>query len=231
MWRAVIEASLAVRARVAVLDVDPRDADLAAVDDGQLVVRLCDVRREREIDAAVSAIRDAPGTVDVLVNNAGVNAYFDAAAKSEPAWDHFMAVDLKSAWLYARHVPPGMCEPGRGAIINVSSIYSIATSPRTFPCAAAKRGLFGLTRSGALDYTGPDVRINSVCPGFVRTRLVDDWVASQPDPDAAEREMFSSQPMGRIGPAEIAKAAVFLASDDANFVTGADGGLSARIAA
>ena len=104
-----------------------------------------------------------------------------------------------------------------------------------FPYAAAKSGLVGLTRSLALDYARHKVRVNAICPGFIHTRLVDEWLDLQPDREAAWAAVLDAHPMGRIGtPEDVANLALFLASDQAAFITGAailvDGGLSARFA-
>jgi NAD(P)-dependent dehydrogenase (short-subunit alcohol dehydrogenase family) len=169
----------------------------------------------------------------VLVNNAGVNANYDAVSMTDAEWDRFFGVDLKSAWLCAKYSLPHMLEAGGGAIVNVSSIHAAVTLEGFFPYAAAKAGLTGLTRSLALDY-GPDgIRVNCLCPGFTDTRLVRESADRADDPAAARRTMASGVPLRRIAePGEIAGAIAFLASPDASYVTGAtlyvDGGLTAR---
>ena len=162
-----------------------------------------------------------------------MNANFDAVAMTEAEWDRFFAVDLKAAWLGAKHALPHMLAAGGGAIVNVSSIHGFATLDGFFPYAAAKSGLVGLTRSLALDYGPHGVRVNCVAPGFVRTRLVEESLDRDEDRAAAERAMVAGVALGRIGdPAEIARVVRFLASDEASYVTGAsllvDGGLTAR---
>jgi len=142
-------------------------------------------------------------------------------------------VDLKGAWLCAKHVLPGMVAAGGGAIVNVASIHARMTVAGMFPYAAAKSGLVGLTRSLALDYGPRGVRVNALSPGYTRTRLVEEYLERQP-PGARDR-VLEVHPLGRIGePAEIAAVACFLLSAEASFVTGAewavDGGLSARFA-
>ena len=152
---------------------------------------------------------------------------------TEADWDGFFAVDLKAAWLCAKHVLPHQLAAGGGAIVNVSSIHAAVTRESFFPYAAAKSALVGLTRSLALDYGPRGVRVNCVCPGFTRTRLVEESIRLADDPEAAERAMVAGVALGRIAdPSEIASVIAFLASPEAGYVTGAtlfvDGGLTAR---
>ena len=181
----------------------------------------------------MSRARSELGDVTVLVNNAGVNANFDMATMTTDEWDRFMAVDLRAAWLTAKYVVPGMQAAAGGAIVNVSSMHGFVTLKGFFPYAAAKAGLLGLTRSMALDYGEYGIRVNAVCPGFIRTRLVQDSIDLNPDPAAAEAAMVHGVALQRIAePEEVAAAITFLASDDASYITGAslmvDGGLTAR---
>ncbi len=178
---------------------------------------------------------DRHGTLDVLVNNAGINAYFDAATMTEAEWDSVFAVDLKGAWLCAKHALAPMRRNRRGSIVNIASIHARLTMPGMFPYAAAKAGLVGLTRSLALDCARDNIRVNAVLPGWTRTRLVDEWFRMQPDPEAAEARILDAHPMGRIAsPQEIASVVAFVASDDASAMTGAsvpvDCGLGVRFA-
>jgi len=163
-----------------------RDARVAAPPGDAVFVR-CDVGIEEEVEALVYACVARFGPPTLLVNNAGVNATYDATTMSESEWDRFFAVDLKAAWLCAKHVLPHMVDAGGGAIVNVSSIHAHVTREGFFPYAAAKSGLVGLTRSLALDYGRRGVRVNCVCPGFTRTRLVEESLDLSADRRAAER--------------------------------------------
>ena len=193
----------------------------------------CDVTSEAEVASTVAATIQRFGTVDILVANAGIDAPFDAAAMSEDEWESFFAIDLKSVWLCAKHALPQMRARRRGSIVTIASIHAFVTSTGKFPYAAAKSAVVGLTRSLALDEASYGIRVNAVCPGYTRTRMVLEGVESAEDPAAKEREMLAIHPLGRIAePIEIANVVAFLASDEASFVTGAsilvDGGLSAR---
>lgn len=237
--RATVEKFLIEGARIVFLDVDQATGEattneLAEAPYPPRFIR-CDVTSEAEVAAAISETAHAFGQLDVLVNNAGINAYYDATAMSEMEWEHVFAVDLKGAWLCAKHAIPPLRAAGGGSIVNVASIHAYMTTEHMFPYAAAKSGLVGLTRSLALDWGPHNIRVNAICPGWTRTHLVQEWLDRQPDPRDAERSVVGVHPLRRIAtPAEIATVIAFLASDEASFVTGAawlvDGGLSARFA-
>jgi NAD(P)-dependent dehydrogenase (short-subunit alcohol dehydrogenase family) len=200
---------------------------------GHVAFFVADVASESGVKALVGGCRDRFGSASILVNNAGVNANFDAMTMTEEEWDRFFGIDLKAAWLGAKHVLPAMTAAGRGSIVNVSSLHGFVTLEGFFPYAAAKSGLVGLTRSLALDYGRHGIRVNCVAPGFIRTRLVQDSIERADDQAAAEDRMTAGVALGRIGdPTEIASVVRFLVSDEASYVTGAsllvDGGLTAR---
>jgi NAD(P)-dependent dehydrogenase (short-subunit alcohol dehydrogenase family) len=230
--RAVVERLVADGAAVVFCGRDAATGHAAAVDLGAAFVA-CDAAVESEVAALVAACVELAGPPSVLVNCAGVNANYDATTMTGAEWERFFGVDLKSSWLTAKHALPHMHAAGRGAIVNVSSIHAIATLDGFFPYAAAKAGLLGLTRSLALDHGPRGVRVNAVCPGFTRTRLVEQSLARHADPAAAERAMTAAVALGRIAaPEEVASVVRFLAGPDAAYVTGetvvVDGGLTAR---
>jgi NAD(P)-dependent dehydrogenase (short-subunit alcohol dehydrogenase family) len=192
-----------------------------------------DVSDESDVQTLVNRCAERFGPPSILINNAGVNANFDATEMSNDDWDTFFGVDLKAAWLCAKHVLPDMKRARSGSIVNISSLHGFATVEGFFPYAAAKSGLVGLTRSLALDYGRFGIRVNVVAPGFIETRLVRESIERCEDRGAAERRMISGVALGRIGdPTEVARVVRFLASAEASYVTGAslivDGGLTAR---
>ena len=219
---------------VALLDLDPVGAETAARLGDAAHFFPCDVRSLADVERAVSGAEAALGGLDGLVNNAGINAYFDAVEMTEEDWDTVFAVDLKAAWMLAKATLPGLIER-RGAIVNISSIQAQLTIEGFFPYAAAKAGLEGLTRSLALEYAQAGVRVNAVAPGYTQTRLVQEWLDLQPDPQAALDSAVAKIPMRRIAtPREVGNVVVFLLSDQASAITGAtipvDCGLSVRYA-
>jgi NAD(P)-dependent dehydrogenase (short-subunit alcohol dehydrogenase family) len=236
--RAVAQAVVAQGGSVAILDVLDDGRSLARElrrAGGTAVFERCDVTRPEHVTDAVARSAAALGGVDGLVNNAGINAYYDAATMTMDEWDATFDVDLKASWLLVREALPHLLESDGAAIVNVSSIHATVTSAGMFPYAAAKAAVEGLTRSLALDYGGQGLRVNAIAPGFVRTHLVQEWLERQPDPEEAERQVVTSHPLGRIAePEEIAACIVFLLSPMAAAMTGtvlhADCGLTARFA-
>jgi NAD(P)-dependent dehydrogenase (short-subunit alcohol dehydrogenase family) len=231
---AIAEAFVDENAAVVLADID--ESQLAATADalssrgGTAVAVRADITDAAAVDSLVSAALERFGRLDVLVNNAGRNTYFDAITMSEQDWDDSLNVDLKSAWLTSRAALPSLID-STGCIVNVSSIHARMTTPGTFPYAVAKAGLEGLTRSLALDYGPQGVRVNAVAPGWTYTRLVDEWVEREGDPGVLQR-VIDSLPMKRMAdPADIAAGVVFLSGPSARAVTGAvlpiDCGLSA----
>jgi NAD(P)-dependent dehydrogenase (short-subunit alcohol dehydrogenase family) len=237
--RAIVEKFAQEGARVSFLDRDEAAGAATARELGggptSVTFTRADVTREDEVGAALAQVVRRHGGLDVLVNNAGVNAYFDAAAMTEAEWDAVFAVDLKGTWLCCKHALPAMRRAGAGSIVNIASIHATLTMAGMFPYAAAKAGLVGLTRSLALDAAPAHIRVNAVLPGWTRTRLVEEWFRMQPDPAEAERRVLAVHPLGRLStPMEVANLVAFVASDEASAITGAalavDGGLSARFA-
>ncbi|MFM7499859.1 MAG: SDR family NAD(P)-dependent oxidoreductase [Actinomycetota bacterium] len=193
----------------------------------------CDVGDLKSVEEAHQKIVAKYGMVDGVVNNAGVNSNVDPVEMTTEEWDRFFNVDLKSVWHTARCVLPAMRSAKKGAIVNIASIHARMTYPKFFPYAAAKSGVIGLTRNLALDEGEHNIRTNAVSPGYTLTPILENWFQSvEPEQRAAA---LNPQPLKRFAqPIEIAKVVIFLLSDDASFVNGADwivdGGLHARFA-
>jgi meso-butanediol dehydrogenase / (S,S)-butanediol dehydrogenase / diacetyl reductase len=192
-----------------------------------------DVSRSAEVKATVDGVLQRWGQLDILCNNAGIGVAATVVETAEEDWDRTLAVDLKGVFLGCKYAIPPMIAHGGGVIVNTASVAGqVGVLNRAAYCAA-KAGVVGLTKSVAVDYIGQNIRINAICPGTVDSPWIQKILSAQPDPVAERQRMVERQPMGRMGePAEIAKAALYLACDDSAFVTGTaliiDGGLMAR---
>ena len=225
---ATVQKALEEGARVTSLDI------IAGIDLGANGLALAaDVTSAGDIARAVDTAVSHFGPFTGLVNNAGKNSYADPVKMTEGEWEDVFSVDLKAAWLVARAVLPGMIAAQKGSIVNIASIHADMTYPGMFPYAAAKAGLVGLTKSLALEVGPHQIRVNALSPGYTETFLVKEFF-DRNDP-ALRDSVLAAHAMRRMAqPREIANCIVFLLSDEASFVTGAnwraDGGLSARFA-
>ena len=184
----------------------------------------CDVTSAEEVDSAFKTVEEEIGPVEVLVSNAGINADQLLLSMKEEAWLSVIDANLNGAYRVARRATSKMIRARRGRIIFISSVVGLLGSPGQTNYAASKAGLVGLARSLAREIGGRGVTVNIVAPGFVTT----DMTAALPDERQAE--ILDQVPLKRMAsPEEVASAVVFLASEDAGYVTGAvlpvDGGL------
>jgi NAD(P)-dependent dehydrogenase (short-subunit alcohol dehydrogenase family) len=232
-----IGASIAERfagagARLVLVDVEEAAlASTAGALGGHAVAG--DVRSAETAARAVAEAVRIGGTVDVLVNNAAVLRTARLHELSEDDWDLVLDVNLKGPFLMTRAAVPVMLSAGGGAIVNIASISALVTLPEHAAYCAAKGGLVQLTRQAALEYATDGIRVNAVAPGTVDTPLVQRFLATAADAASVMADLEAGHPMGRIGTGrEIADAVLFLASDEASFVTGAclvaDGGYTIR---
>jgi len=231
---AIAEACLAEAASLFLVDVDrPLLAEtVKRLNAGPHIGHaVADISDGAAIARAVDAARDSIGPINALINNAGINVFRAPLESTDDDWERCFNVNLKGAWNCCRAVLPGLIEQGGGVILNITSTHSFTIIPHTFPYPLAKHALLGLTRSLALEYAAQGVRVNALAPGYVETQKNVDWWNSFPDPVKARAATMALHPAGRISqPAEIAKAAVFMISDETPFMNAAclvvDGGLS-----
>jgi len=188
-----------------------------------------DVTDPEDAEAMVREAVETYGGLDVAHNNAGIEGD-DApmAEQTEENWARVIDINLKGVWLGMKYELQEMADDGGGAIVNTSSIAGLTAAGGT-PYVASKHGVIGLTRVAATEYAQAGVRVNAVCPGVIETPMVER--AAEEDPEGIE-QFVQMQPLGRMGrPEEIANAVVWLASEEASFVTGnaypVDGGFMA----
>jgi len=220
--------------RVVVVDQDENEAQATVTSireaGGEALAVGADVSREADCRGMVERALAAYGRLHVAFNNAGIGASgFAVADEEEVTWSRLIDVNLKGIFLAMKYEIPAMVGAGGGAIVNTASVAGLVGERGIGAYSASKHGVVGLTRTAALDYIGQGVRINAVCPGATRTRILANWFQ---DPKV-ESFILSRHPIGRIAePEEIARAVLFLASDDASFIVGqalaVDGGLTAQ---
>ncbi|MBM9576408.1 glucose 1-dehydrogenase [Leptospira sp. 201903070] len=201
---------------------------------GDVLFVACDITFGEQVKKAVDAAVEKFGRLDFGINNAGIMGENHLLHEyPEEVWDKVVNVNLKGAWLSMKYQIPEMLKLGGGAIVNVSSISGINGVVGINPYSAAKHGIIGLTKSGALEYAKKNIRINAICPGAVKTEILDELFHFAKDSAEAEKQLVKLHPLHRIAtPEEIAKVAVWLCSEDASFITGTalpvDGGYSAK---
>ena len=193
------------------------------------------VSREDDVRRVVGEAVRAFGRLDVMINNAGVNFVKPLLNTTLDDWDHVIGVDLRGTFLGCKYAIEQFLQQGDGGnIVNISSVHSLSTLPNAAPYAAAKGGVTQLTRSFAIEFGRQGIRVNAVCPGLTDTQIWQDLRASGPDADEVVNHWMSNIPLGRpASPREVANLVVWLCSDQASYVTGAnllvDGGMSAML--
>jgi NAD(P)-dependent dehydrogenase (short-subunit alcohol dehydrogenase family) len=200
-----------------------------AAANGQAVFVQADVSKSADVQNMIGATVRNYGRVDVLFNNAGIEGPSTKLGNlKEEDWDRVIAIDLTSVYLGIKYVLPEMIKQGGGVILSTASVAGLVGFQGSGAYAAAKAGVINLTRLAALEYADKNIRVNCICPGVIETPMVERVMGGRP-----REKVVRTEPIGRLGkPEDIANAALFLASDESSFATGApfiiDGGYVAR---
>jgi len=224
-------------ARVIIADVDADKARTLSETikaKGQTAIAVkTDVSKSADADNLARTAVKTFGGIDVLVNNAGIQTYGSVVTTDEETWDRTIGINLKGLYLVSRHCIPHIQARGGGAVVNMASVQGLASQANVAAYTATKGAIIAMTRTMALDHAADNIRVNAVSPGSVDTPMLR-WAAQQfvpDDPDGAVNDWGDLHPLGRVASAaEVAQAVVFLASEKASFITGAnlvvDGGLT-----
>ena len=202
-------------------------------DGGEAFFVEADVSKAAQVEALVGGTVEAYGHLDYAFNNAGIEGRMatNTADYLEEDWDRVITVNLKGVWLCMKHEIAHMLRQGGGSIVNNSSVEGLVGLEGTSAYAASKHGVVGLTKTAALEYAQSGIRVNAVCPGLIRTPMVERYTGGDAETEAQWAAIF--EPVGRMGSSEeVAEAVVWLCSEAASFVTGhamaVDGGFLAR---
>jgi NAD(P)-dependent dehydrogenase (short-subunit alcohol dehydrogenase family) len=222
-------------AAVAVVDINKETAEetvrLIKSANGNAISVRCDVTQSTDVQAMVQNTVKSLGRLDYAFNNAGIQTFPTPIAECPEEWWHqVISINLTGVWLCMKYEIAQMLKQGKGVIVNTASVAGHIGTVGLSPYTAAKHGVVGLTKTVALEYATAGIRVNAVCPGAIKTPMVDRSVKEAPE---IEKFLVDMHPMERMGTAdEIAGAVVWLCSEAASFMTGSsmiiDGGLTAR---
>lgn len=237
--RATAELFAREGAAVAIVDIrsDPANevADAITSAGGQAIGLAADVANDTQVQTMVAAVIAKFGPINILYNNAGVGSTGAVDIAEEVDWDRCFDINVKGTFLCSRAVIPSMLAAGRGSIINQGSVAALVGVANFAAYCAAKGAVVALTRSMSVDMAPRGIRVNVISPGTVYTPLMEPMLTARGDGDLAKGLALtvSKYPIGRLGnPEDIAAVALFLASDEAAFVTGsvltADGGMTSQ---
>jgi len=235
--RAIAIAFAQEGAKVVVADIQAEAAagtvKLIVAAGGDAIAIPTDVADSVSVQGLVTGTIERFGSVHVLMNNAAiqVNKFIEDTTPEE--WARQMAVNVGGVFLCSKYFLPHLRKT-RGAIINMSSVNGTFVEPMCAGYCATKAAILGFTKAIAIDHGGEGIRVNAICPGYIDAGLAEGYFLAQPDPGAARRQAGKLHALGRIGkPEEVARAAVFLATEDASFMTGSavyvDGGFSSGL--
>jgi NAD(P)-dependent dehydrogenase (short-subunit alcohol dehydrogenase family) len=198
---------------------------------GQAIFVKADVTKSNEVEAMVQETLKAFGRLDFALNNAGIDGLRARTGDyPEEVWHQVIAVNLTGVFLCLKFELPAMLKQGSGAIINMSSVAGVTGFPGHAAYTASKHGVIGLTKTAAIDYAKAGIRVNAICPAYTRTPMLTRMLEKNPE---FETKLISRVPLRRLGTAEeIARAAIYLFSEAAAFITGhslvMDGGIAAE---
>ena len=198
---------------------------------GEAIFIKADVSKAAEVEALINKAVETYGRLDCAFNNAGIEGEMAQTAEcSEENWDRTLSINLKGVWLCMKYEIPQMLKQGGGAIVNTASVMGLVGLVGSPAYVASKHGVVGVTKTAALEYAKAGIRVNAVCPGAIRTPMVERALSARPQ---LAETITAMEPVGRMGkPEEIAEAVVWLCSDGASFVTGlamaVDGGWVAQ---
>ncbi|MCZ2460338.1 MAG: SDR family oxidoreductase [Chitinophagales bacterium] len=220
-------------AKVVIADVVENNETLEAIRklNGDAILVKCDVSKEQDIKDLVRQTIAKYGRLDYAFNNAGVEG---ASAITHECtvenWDRTTGINLKGIWLCMKYEVPEMLKQGKGIIVNNASIAGLVGFPNIPAYVASKHGVVGLTKNAALEYAKQNIRVNAICPGVIRTPMIDRFTGKDKE---VEKQFAAQEPVGRLGePGEVADAVMWLCSDSSSFVTGTalpvDGGWVAQ---
>ena len=224
--RALLDAG----ASVLIAQRSPLPDDIATCDKVHWVK--ADLSQPESFVTISEAARVHFSRLEILVNNAGIMFERPLDAMQLDEWKLMLAVNLTAPVFLSQHLLPLMTEGG--SIINIGSIEGLASNPEHAAYCATKSGIHGLTRALAVDLGKQNIRVNAIAPGWIRSTLSDDYINAQPNSERAWQDLYRMHPVGRIGePEDIGKLVVYLASDDASFMTGQviviDGGRTSKL--
>jgi NAD(P)-dependent dehydrogenase (short-subunit alcohol dehydrogenase family) len=217
-------------AKVVIAGRDLKKLDAVASEIGPAcLAQRAEMSDAEDIRKLIAAALARFGGIHILVNNAGLLLPGTAESQTEDEWDQTFAVNVRGLWLLSRAVLPHMRAAGGGSIVNIGSVLSLVAARNRVAYSASKGAVLSMTRAMALDHAPERIRVNCICPGIVDTEMVARFTLDE----EARRQRVALHPVGRFGqPEDIAEAAVFLASDESAWITGAafpvDGGYTAQ---
>lgn len=235
--RAIATAFVREGARVAICSrtADEGEVAAAALRDagGDVVYIQADVSIMSDAERLVQETLNRWGRLDVLCNNAAIGMLRTLEDTTAEEWRHLMSINVDGVFHCSKFAIPAMRAAGGGSIVNLASVASFVGFLADAAYCTSKGAVLMLTRQMALDYAPENIRVNAICPGFIRTPEFEHYLGQKPDPEAARAEVVAYHPIGRVGePEEVAEVAVFFASEESSFVTGAhlfvDGGFMVR---